>query len=96
MHPFLNSGWVGQWLLLFTCNNLYKLMYLCVCTYVYLSVPKFRIYFFFFFFFYVWWQDATLFVYFSYFMTYIHSFNHIHPSPFAEVFLLVRHRPGPE
>jgi hypothetical protein len=26
----------------------------------------------------VWWQDATLFVYFSYFITYIHSFNHIH------------------
>jgi hypothetical protein len=31
----------------------------------------------------VWWQDATLFVYFSYFFyfllhTYIHSFNHIH------------------
>ncbi len=40
----------------------------------------------------VWWQDATLFVYFSYFMTYIHSFNHIHtihiyPSPVAKVFL---------
>ncbi len=26
----------------------------------------------------VWWQDATLFVYFSYFITFIHSFNHIH------------------
>jgi hypothetical protein len=26
----------------------------------------------------VWWQDATLFVYFSYFITYIHLFNHIH------------------
>ncbi len=24
------------------------------------------------------WQEATLFVYFSYFITYIHSFNHIH------------------
>jgi hypothetical protein len=29
-------------------------------------------------FFMVWWQDATLFVYFSYFMTYIHSFKPIH------------------
>jgi hypothetical protein len=28
-----------------------------------------------------------IFVYFSYFMTYIHSFNHIHPSSFAEVSL---------
>jgi hypothetical protein len=27
------------------------------------------------------------FVYFLYFMTYIHSFNHIHPSSFAEVSL---------
>ncbi len=26
----------------------------------------------------VWWQDATLFVYFSYIHAYIHSFNHIH------------------
>jgi hypothetical protein len=26
----------------------------------------------------VWWQDATLFVYFSYFITYKHPFNHIH------------------
>jgi hypothetical protein len=26
----------------------------------------------------VWWQYATLFVYFSYFITFIHSFNHIH------------------
>jgi hypothetical protein len=25
----------------------------------------------------VWWHDATLFVYFSYFTMYIHSFNHI-------------------
>jgi len=32
----------------------------------------------FFFFFKVWWQDATLFVYFSYFITYIYSFNHMH------------------
>jgi hypothetical protein len=24
-----------------------------------------------------WWQDATLFVYFSYFLTFIYSFNHI-------------------
>ncbi len=26
----------------------------------------------------VWWQNATLLVYFSYFITDIHSFNHIH------------------
>ncbi len=26
----------------------------------------------------VWWHDATLFVYFSYFIAYIHSFDHIH------------------
>jgi hypothetical protein len=26
----------------------------------------------------VWWHDDTLFVYFLYFMIYIHSFNHIH------------------
>jgi hypothetical protein len=30
------------------------------------------------FFFKVWWQDATLFVYFSYFITYIHSFIQSH------------------
>ncbi len=43
----------------------------------------------------VWWHDATLFVYFSYFfITYIHSFIHsitfiqyIYPSPFAEASL---------
>jgi hypothetical protein len=38
----------------------------------------------------VWWQDATLFVYFSYFITYIHSITFIHyiyPSPFAEASL---------
>jgi hypothetical protein len=26
----------------------------------------------------VWWQDATLFIYFSYFITYIHSFIKLH------------------
>jgi hypothetical protein len=41
----------------------------------------------------VWWQDAILFVYFSYFITYIHSSDHIHtilyiyPPPFAEASL---------
>jgi hypothetical protein len=37
----------------------------------------------------VWWQDATLFVYFSYIL-YIHKFiqsQFIHPSPFAEASL---------
>ncbi len=38
----------------------------------------------------VWWQDATLLVYFSYFTTYIHSITiiqYIYPSPFTEVSL---------
>ncbi len=38
----------------------------------------------------VWWHDATLFVYFSYFITYIHTFTfiqYIYPSPFAEASL---------
>jgi hypothetical protein len=34
----------------------------------------------------IWWHDATLFVYFSYFYN-IHLYNHIHPSPFAEASL---------
>jgi hypothetical protein len=47
-----------------------------------------------FFFFKVWWQDATLFVYFSYFITYLHSFIHsitfikyIYPFSFSEASL---------
>ncbi len=42
------------------------------------------------YFFKVWWQDATLFVYFSYFITYLHSITfiqYIYPSPFAEASL---------
>ncbi len=38
----------------------------------------------------VWWHDVTLFVYFSYFITYIHSITfiqYIYPSPFAEASL---------
>jgi hypothetical protein len=38
----------------------------------------------------VWWQDATLFVYFSYFITYIHSITfiqYIYPTSFAEASL---------
>jgi hypothetical protein len=39
----------------------------------------------------VWWQDATLFVYFDFFCN-IHTFiqsQYIHPSPFAEASLLI-------
>jgi hypothetical protein len=40
----------------------------------------------------VWWQYATLFVYFSYFVTYIQSSNHIHtkhsPRPLAIILLI--------
>jgi hypothetical protein len=43
----------------------------------------------------VWWQYATLFVYFSYFLTYIQSFNHIHtvnsPRPLSIPFHYIYH-----